>query len=95
MTEPNIKQIAHPEFQLDEEIKKAHPEDKRFLAFYRKENERLQNLIARNQVAYESEINKIRAEHAVEIQKMASRPVYVLCAHGKDAHKPPDKNEKT
>ena len=47
---------------VDAEVKKSHPLVKSLIAEYRKENVRLQNQIAKNQVAYESEINKIRAQ---------------------------------
>lgn len=47
---------------VEKEIEKSHPLVKSFIAEYRKENVRLQTLIAKNQVAHESEINKIRAE---------------------------------
>jgi len=51
---------------VEEEIEKSHPLVKRFIEEYRKENVRLQTLIAKNQVAHESEINKIRAEAEVK-----------------------------
>lgn len=47
---------------VDAEVKKSHPLVKSLIAEFRKENARLQNLIAKNQVAYESEINKIHAQ---------------------------------
>lgn len=47
---------------VEEEIEKSHPLVKCFIKEIRKENVRLQTLIAKNQVAHESEINKIRAE---------------------------------
>jgi hypothetical protein len=37
-------------------------EDANLLEEFRKENARLQNAIAKNQVAYESEINKLKAQ---------------------------------
>lgn len=52
--------------------KETVDEDKRLMAYYRKENERLQNLIAKNQVAHESETNKIRAEAANKAAPMFS-----------------------
>lgn len=56
--EKTTKQVS----AVEEEIEKSHPLVKRFIEEYRKENVRLQTLIAKNQVAHESEINKIRAE---------------------------------
>lgn len=56
------QKATKPVSAVDAEIEKAHPLIKSFIEEYRKENARLQNLIAKNQVAHESEINKIRAE---------------------------------
>lgn len=47
----------------------SESDDKYLVAEFRKENERLHKLIAKKQVAHESEINKIRAEHAEELAK--------------------------
>lgn len=58
------KKTAKQISAIDVEIKKSHPLVKSFIEEYRKENVRLQNLIAKNQVAHESEANKIRAEVA-------------------------------
>ena len=48
----------------------AQPTDAQLVSEFRKENARLQNLIAKTQVAHESEINKLNAEHAAELQKI-------------------------
>lgn len=58
------KKTAKQVSAVDAEIEKSHPLVKSFIEEYRKENVRLQNLIAKNQVAHESEANKIRAEAA-------------------------------
>ena len=39
------------------------------MAEFRKENKRLQVMIAKNRVAYESEINRLIAEHAEEVNR--------------------------
>ena len=62
---------------------KYKDEDKRLLPFYRKENVRLQNLIAKNQVAHESEINRIRAEAAEKIKR--SFKIVIGSTHGESS----------
>lgn len=57
---------------------------KHLVAQFRKENERLQVLIAKKQVAHESEINKLRAEHAEEMAKVASKAFTVNFVSAKD-----------
>lgn len=62
--EKTAKQIS----AVQEEIGKSHPLVKRFIEEYQKENARIQTLIAKNQVAHESEINKIHAEAVEKIR---------------------------
>lgn len=75
---------------VDEEVEKAHPLVKSFIAEYRKENARLQNLIAKNQVAHESEINKIRAQAAAQ----PKLPQFVIGFVGNEGNKSSDSNNE-
>ena len=90
MPDPNIKQISHPESQLDAEIEKAHPLIRSLITEYRKEIVKLQNLIAKNKVSHESETAKVRAEHAIEMQKIVNLPRFEIGFLKKNDHKPSD-----
>ena len=61
-----------------EETDMSEGDCKRLLAQFRKENERLQDLIARKEVAHESEKNRLRAEHKAAMEKAVNRPIYEI-----------------
>lgn len=81
---PTNQKTAKQISTVDTEIKKAHPLIKNLISEFRKENARLQRLIAKNQVAYESETNRIRAQLK---EKAAPRVSFVI-------HSPSDKKHK-
>ena len=58
-----------------EEKNTSESDNTRLLQEFRKENARLHNLIAKKQVAHESEVNKLRAEHAEELAKVKANSV--------------------